>query len=108
MSKSEIEILRSTLADDADMRDLIELFVNDLHLRVDAIHTALESGNLDEVRRISHQLRGASAGFGFAIIGATAAQVEETIKAVDGQADGMMQVRPLVDQLASLCRRVAA
>lgn len=100
--------LRSTLADDPDMRELISLYIQDLPLRLEGIQTAMAAGNLNEVRRLSHQLRGASAGFGFAPIGLLAAEVEETIKALQERADAMDRVRPLVEKLDALCRRVAA
>lgn len=100
--------LRSTLANDPDMRELIQLYIQDLPTRLDGIRIAMSTGNLNEVRRLSHQLRGASAGFGFAPIGLVAAEVEETIKAIHEQADAMDRVRPLVEKLDALARRVAA
>lgn len=100
--------LRSTLANDPDMHELIQLYIQDLPTRLDGIRAAMLTGNLNEVRRLSHQLRGASAGFGFAPIGLLAAEVEETIKALHEQADAIERVRPLVDQLDALGRRVAA
>ena len=100
--------LRSTLADDPDMRELIALYVQDIPIRLDGLQTAMAAGNLNEVRRLSHQLRGASAGFGFASIGILAAEVEETIKALHERADAMDVVRPLVEKLEAMCRRVAA
>jgi len=100
--------LRSTLASDPDMHELIQLYIQDLPTRLEGIRSAMSTGNLNEVRRLSHQLRGASAGFGFAPIGLVAAEVEETIKAIHEQADAMDRVRPLVEKLDALCRRVAA
>lgn len=100
--------LRSTLASDPEMRELIDMYVQDLPTRLDSIRSAMGTGNLNEVRRLSHQLRGASAGFGFAPVGLVAAEVEETIKALQEQADAIDRVRPLVEKLDALCRRVAA
>lgn len=100
--------LRSTLANDPDMQELIQLYIQDIPVRLQGIRTAMASGNLNEVRRLSHQLRGASAGFGFAQVGDVAAEVEETIKALHEQADAIERVRPLVEKLDALCRRVAA
>ncbi len=98
------ENLLSEFADDPDMQDLVELFVNELPERVEVLRTGLESNALDQVQRVAHQLKGASGGYGFPLIGDCAAKVEAAVKA--GAA--LEQIRRCVDELADLCRRAAS
>jgi HPt (histidine-containing phosphotransfer) domain-containing protein len=94
----------SDFADDPEMQDLVELFVNELPERLAVLRTGLESNALEQVQRVAHQLKGASGGYGFPMIGDCAARVETAVKtgaAID-------QIRRCVDELSELCRRAAA
>lgn len=108
MTHVDNEPIRSTFANDEDLKDLVSLYVVELPTRMSAMRAALEASNIGEVRRLSHQLRGASAGFGFAVIGQVAGEIEDAIKAAGLQADAIARTRPLVERLSALCDRVAA
>lgn len=94
--------VRSSLSSDPDMVELIEFFVEEIPKRLEAIHRFVESGDRDGLQRISHQLKGACAGYGFAQIGQAAANIEGPLKA-DATLD---DVRREIDELTDLLRRV--
>lgn len=96
--------LRSRFAGDPEMVELIELFVEELPARVETIRSALNRGEFEQLCRITHQLKGASAGYGFDPIGRAAGVVEAQLKSSGPQA-GLEQVRGEVDALIDLCKR---
>ena len=96
--------IRSTLANDPDMADLIELFVSELPNRVELLRVAAEQGRASDVRDLAHQLKGAAGGYGFAVIGEAAADIETPLRS--GAAD-LNSVRRQVDALIELCSRVS-
>jgi len=72
--------IKSEFAGDPDMGDLVELFLQELPGRMGAAARAWESGEMETVQRISHQLRGSSAGYGYAMLGTAAGAVEDLIR----------------------------
>jgi len=98
------DIMRSEFAEDPDLKELVELFVSELPERVARLRTGLEGNALEQVQRIAHQLKGASGGYGFPMIGDCAGRVEAAVQT--GAA--IEQIRHCVDDLIELCRRAAA
>ncbi len=96
--------IRSEYADDADMRDLVELFVTDMPERVRALEEAFVSGEREALQRIAHQLKGACGGYGFGTVGESAARLESALKG----SDELTALRKQVDELVSMCSRVVA
>ncbi len=94
----------SSFGDDPDMLELIEEFVANLSDRVQSLEAAASADELSEITRMAHQLKGASGGYGFDIIGQAAAALEQTSEAVDSAA----QVQQEVSELISLCQRATA
>jgi HPt (histidine-containing phosphotransfer) domain-containing protein len=101
---SAIEPLHSTFADDPDMSDLIELFVQEMPQRVDALRQAIARRDIDTIVRLSHQLKGAAGGYGFDVITDVAREVERQARVVDDVA----AVKRRVDDLILLCSRARA
>lgn len=98
------EPLRSSFADDPDMAELVEMFVTELPERVADLTRSYESAAKDELRTIAHQLKGASAGYGFEPIGQAAARLEAAANADTPDPDDL---RAGFDELVSLCNRAA-
>lgn len=96
--------LYSTYADDPDMAELIEMFVAELPERVGALKNAIANQDVDTLRRLSHQLKGAAGGYGFDAITDIARDVEQQVRACDDVA----AVKRRVDDLVLLCRRAQA
>lgn len=95
--------IKSEYAGDPDMRELVEFFVDQMPERVRALQQSLETGALEDVRSIAHQLKGAGGSYGFP-------QITNTARVLEEQADGadIDAIRRGVDQLISICNRAAA
>jgi HPt (histidine-containing phosphotransfer) domain-containing protein len=102
------EPLISDLVDDPDMRELIELFVEELPDRIAAIEAAITDGDQATLKRIAHQLKGASAGYGFTVIGKAAGQVESMLVESSAPLEEIQGLRSRVDDLLTLCRKASA
>ena len=59
------DLIQSSFAADLDMKEILGEFVAKLPERVDELGRLLSGGNLDELRRAVHQLKGAGGGYGF-------------------------------------------
>lgn len=106
MSISDVNTpLRSELASDPDMAELIEMFLSELPQRLAAFEAAVKGGEVETLRRLAHQLRGAAAGYGYASIGTAAGSIEDRIRQLNGQGDVIQQVRNEVGAMSALCRR---
>ena len=88
--------LQSTFADDPDMQEVLVEFVNELPIHVSKIGALMLEQNLDELRRVVHQLKGAGGGYGFAPISRSAAAAESRIKSGD-------PLKAIEAELAALC-----
>ncbi len=93
----------STLSDDEEMRDILEMFVDELPDQVSALQEALQSQDLSCLRDHAHQLKGAAGGYGFDIITEVAAELEASIKQ-----NQITDLQQQVKQLISLCERATA
>ncbi|MGP1345750.1 MAG: Hpt domain-containing protein [Phycisphaerales bacterium] len=99
------EPIRSTLASNTDMGELIEWFVNHLDQRTADMTEAWQRGDLERLRTVAHQMKGSSAGFGFEILGRAAGELESLLidhESAEGQLDA---VRRRLDDLLGLCSR---
>ncbi|MCX5689487.1 MAG: Hpt domain-containing protein [Planctomycetota bacterium] len=100
--------VRSQFANEPEMRELVELFVGELPQRTQTLMDAYTAQQWEIVQRISHQLKGASAGYGFPTIGAAAGRVEEVVKSGPiSTEETVAQLTESVKQLISLCQRAA-
>lgn len=95
--------IRSEFANDAGMRELVEMFVQDMPQKIQALQEALASGELTSLRRLAHQMKGACGGYGFSTLGEEAGKLEA---ALDSSQD-LEAVQARVNELVSMCSRVA-
>lgn len=93
--------LRSEFADDPDMREIVDFFVNDLGDRISAIRAAFDTDDRARLRTLAHQLKGAAGGYGFPTIGMAAAEVERGL--VGGESE-IVALQEKVEDLLQLCR----
>lgn len=96
--------LVSELSNDADMIELVEIFVADLPKRIGALSAALADGDRATLARVAHQLKGAAGGYGFPAITEAAGTLEESVKSSEAIDRLAAQVR----QVADLCARARA
>lgn len=102
--------IQSDFAGDPEMKELIQLFLSELPRRIDAISAALHSGDTPALTRLTHQLRGASAGYGYPTLGRAAGKVEDQLRSV-GVSDAsqvLARIGAEVNALVDLCRRACA
>ncbi|MCU0688518.1 MAG: Hpt domain-containing protein [Phycisphaerales bacterium] len=101
--------LRSEFANDPDMRDIVEMYVTEMPERISQLTNLWTSQQLDELRRVAHQLKGASGGYGFPTVGKAAGKVENSLLALsDGSANASLaQLRAQVEDLINTCQRVS-
>ena len=96
--------LKSEFASDPDMMELVREFVQELPDRISTLQSAWRDANADVVGRVAHQLKGASAGYGFAPVGDAAAKLEKAIKSVN---DDLSSVKREFDELIAMCNRAS-
>ena len=75
------DVLVSSFKDDPDLMEVLGKFVDTLPDRVQKLGEVLAHKDLAELGRIVHQMKGASGGYGFAILSKLAAKAEQKIKA---------------------------
>ena len=91
--------LRSSLASDPDMRDVLKGFVENLPKRVQRLMDLTQKRDLEQLREVLHQLKGAGGGYGFAEITRRAACAEKAIKAQAAIGNITTEIESLVEVL---------
>lgn len=97
----------SEFADEPEMLELIALFAAEMPGWVERLEQAWGRRRLADLRRLAHQLKGAAGGYGFSLIGDTAAELEDRLGEETDEAE-LEEAGELVDSLVDLCRRVRA
>jgi signal transduction histidine kinase/CheY-like chemotaxis protein/HPt (histidine-containing phosphotransfer) domain-containing protein len=73
--------LRSTLpTDDAEIREIVQEFVDSVPERLSAMYNALEANEYDELARLAHALKGCGGTAGFGCFTEPAARMEQQAK----------------------------
>lgn len=75
--------VRSTKADDPDYTELIEMFVDETAVRASQMQTLFSRGDVDQLQRMAHQLRGAGCGYGFDHLTPLAGRLEKACEQGD-------------------------
>jgi two-component system, sensor histidine kinase len=96
------EIITSNLpTDDPDYRAIVEEFVERLHQQLDAMQRALTAGDLDELARLAHWLKGAGGSAGFPALTAPAKELETVVK--EDQCD---KIEDAIQNLLEIAARI--
>ncbi|MFH1919429.1 MAG: Hpt domain-containing protein [Planctomycetota bacterium] len=95
------EPLYSPLSEDPDLRDIVEMFIEEMPDRTARLLDRLNASDWEGLRRLSHQLKGAAGSYGFGPVTDSAARVEEAVR----ESSPEEEIRRLVDDLVSLCGR---
>jgi len=88
--------LRSTYADDPDMRELIGDFVDALPESVHSLTRLLDANDLNGLTSAVHQLKGTGGGFGFGIITRMASTAEQRLKSNESVESARREVESLI------------
>ncbi|HEY1957236.1 MAG TPA: ATP-binding protein [Polyangiaceae bacterium] len=96
--------LTSTLADDAEIADLVQDFARALPARSKEIADAASSGDFPALARLAHQLKGSAGSYGYDVITDAARAVEDAARGSDER----VALSDAVATLGTLCRRAHA
>lgn len=99
----------SQFAADPDMVELVQMFVDEMPQRVRTIQDQWQSHSFTDLRRTAHQIKGASGGYGFPLVGQVAAKLEQALTGVLDRktAEDLAALQQQVDALVSVCNRVS-
>ncbi len=96
--------LRSEFADDADMLELVEFFVSELHERIARLEACLNEHRFGDLRFVAHQLKGAAGGYGYPDLSRFAGVIESQLTA-DPSGKDLASLSRSVADLVEVCRR---
>ena len=99
-----VAMIRSEFADDPDMTELVDYFVQEMPDRVATLAECWRDNRLADLRQLAAQLRASSGGYGFPGVTEAAAKLERSL---EDQSD-LETIRAEVESLIDLCRRVSA
>ncbi len=98
------QIMFSTLAEDPDLAEIVEMFVDEMPDRVENILNCFETQNWEGLRTASHQLKGAAGSYGFGPITPCAGTLESAVK----QALPEDEIRQAMNDLVAMCQSARA
>ncbi len=98
-SRWALEPITSTLADDPDLGDILDEFIARLPDSLAAMAEALQRGDLTELARQAHRLKGAGGSYGYPMLSDRAAELEQAAKAHDSAraAHALAHLERLID-----------
>jgi histidine phosphotransfer protein HptB len=105
MNQSPETFIHSSMAGDEVMSELVELFVNDIPDRIQALRGAFEARDSELLNRTAHQLKGAFGSYGFEALTEPAAQLEKSSLTFP---DGVKRIEADLNALAELCQRLSS
>jgi len=94
--------LYSTLGDDPDLGEIVELFVEEMPGRIETLVEQYNSGDWQSLRRTAHQLKGAAGSYGFEQVTPVAAELEQKLDRDEPEE----QIRAAIEQLIDHCQRL--
>lgn len=104
ISQDQPPLFYSTLADDPDLAEIVEMFVLEMPERVANLIARHQAGELQELERAAHQIKGAAGSYGFNQLTPAAARLEDTLK----QKRPTQEIRQALDELARMCNGIRA
>ena len=94
--------LYSTLDADPDLREIVEMFVEEMPDRTASLLDRANAADWEGLRRVAHQLKGAAGSYGFEPITCSAADLENAVR----ESRPEEKIRRMVTDLVNLCDRV--
>ncbi len=98
------ELVYSDLAGDADLAELVEMFVDELPQRLELLRSQADAADWLALQRTAHQLKGSGGSYGFGQVSTTAAKLEASCK----QEGPEQEILAAYEELESLCQRIRA
>jgi len=94
-------IISTLVQQDPSFSDLVEQFIAGLDGRIQAMRQAVEDSELDVLKVLAHQLKGAGGGYGYPILSEAAASLQRHAKEQQ-----IETCRKSLEELASIIARV--
>ena len=94
----------SDFGGEPEMGELVEMFVEEMPDRINAIVESLGRGDLEALQYATHQMKGAAGSYGFHQLTAYAAEAESLVRNEQSEENVCKAVHELIDQ----CQRVRA
>jgi HPt (histidine-containing phosphotransfer) domain-containing protein len=85
MTTSDVSLFYSSLASDPDMAEMVEMFVDEMHDRVERLEELLRIAEWEELGRFAHQLKGACGSYGFAELTPLAERLEKVVRGSEAE-----------------------
>ncbi len=104
LTTNEKSAVYSTLGDDPDLGELVEMYVDEMPERIAALEEAFQSSDQESLQRAAHQLKGAGQSYGFDPLTPLAAAVEYAARDKEPEEN----IRKVLDELLDVCSRVRA
>ncbi|MGY8750384.1 MAG: Hpt domain-containing protein [Pirellulales bacterium] len=102
MSQANLENpIFSTYGNDSDMGELVEMFVDEMPDRIEALLEVAQNNDWEKLRSLAHQLKGAGGSYGFGQLTQPAASLESACRENDTEDN----IRQSLTDLVSICRR---
>ena len=86
---------------DPAFSEIVELFVDGLTERLEAMQEALQANDMDCLRRLAHQLKGSGGGHGYPTLSRNASELEQQV--LQG---ATAEITQGLDELADLVARI--
>lgn len=96
------KLISQLLSEDADLRDVVEEFVEGLATRVDELKQAHQTLDWELLTTLTHRLKGAAGSYGYPDISRLCAEMEQRFQ--DHQADEFMRWIGQLNELAAAAR----
>ncbi len=97
-------LLYSRLGGDPDLGELVVMFVEEMPCRTATLSECFDGGDLEGLRRLAHQLKGAAGSYGFDLLTLFAARLESAVR----DEEPIAQVQAALEELLELCHRLRA
>ena len=94
--------LASQFANDADMVELLDMFISELGARSEQLADLLNARRMDDLRVVAHQLKGAAGGYGYPSLSEAAGVLESRLS---GSPRDVEDVLSAVTDLRRICDR---
>jgi HPt (histidine-containing phosphotransfer) domain-containing protein len=101
---NEPQAIYSTLGNDPDLGELVEMYVEEMPDRIAALVQAFDSGDMEMLRKLSHQMKGAAGSYGFNQLTPLANAVQFSVR--DNEPEE--QIEKTLQELLGACRQVRA
>ena len=95
-------IIVSKLADDPDLKEVAEIFLENLAIQVEQLKQMLEHSQMEELAYLAHNLKGSGGSAGFNVISEKARVLEQAVKAQE-----IAKVKETINEIEDILPRLS-